>query len=250
MTCIQRVKYGKQPLVEVIFQMRFPTVLNINATDPVKFQDEIRDSYPFYRTIVQESDVVVNDSKRSVVKEINHEFISVDKMMKINLTSSFLAISTLSYDRWESFYDSIIRIKQVFEKIYKPVFYTRIGLRYIDVIDRADLGLMDSGWTELIQPAILGIINKANQSTIKQWSVKSEYLYEGSDIATRQLFQLAVKDGQLPPVMVFDCDYFKMGSIQKNTVEELSIVLHEKSSTFLRNAITEVLHEAMKPMPL
>ena len=140
MAIIERVKYGKNPLAEVIYQLRFPTILNINATDPVHFQEAIKNDYPFYRKIIQENEFVVNDVKSSVTKEINHEFVSADKKSKVNLTSSFMAISSLTYNQWECFREKIKIIREVFESIYQPPFYTRVGLRYKDVIDRTRFG--------------------------------------------------------------------------------------------------------------
>ena len=37
----KRVKYQEAPLVEVICQLRFPTILSINANEPVEFQEAI-----------------------------------------------------------------------------------------------------------------------------------------------------------------------------------------------------------------
>lgn len=247
---IKRVKYRKQPLVEVICQLRFPTILSINANDPVSFQDEIRENFPYYKKIVNEKEFVLNNENRSLIKETNHEFINVSKKTKINLTSSFLAISSLEYDRWEKFKEVVCTILQVLEKVYKPAFYTRVGLRYKDVIDRKRLGIPEKGWVELIKPNILGIIDKTNQTTIKQWSVKSEYQFADSDIATKQIFYLAEKNDEDMPVMVFDCDYFKGGLIPLQDIGILTDRLHEKSSVFLRNAITEELHNVMEPQEL
>lgn len=250
MADIERVKYEKQPLVEVIYQLRYPTILSISASDPVQFQDAIKRDYPFYRKIVQEKEVVVNDVKRSVIKETNHEFISVNKAVKVNLTSSFIAISTLSYDQWENFRELSKLVRNTFEQIYQPTFYTRVGLRYKDVIDRTKFGLQDKGWIDLIKPNVLGIINETNQFSLKQWSVNSEFTFPGSDVATKQMLHLATKVGDSLPVMVFDCDYFKMGNIPINEVSALSDQLHDRSSSFLRSSITEELHLAMIPQAL
>ena len=43
----KRVKYNRCPLVEVIFQLRFPTILSINSKQPADFQEKIRKEYPF-----------------------------------------------------------------------------------------------------------------------------------------------------------------------------------------------------------
>ena len=49
----KRVRYEKSPLVEVIFQLRFPTILSINAVQPVEFQELIRKEFPFYEEGVE-----------------------------------------------------------------------------------------------------------------------------------------------------------------------------------------------------
>lgn len=38
----QRVIYHKNPLVEVVCQLRFPTILKIDAEIPVAFQEAVR----------------------------------------------------------------------------------------------------------------------------------------------------------------------------------------------------------------
>jgi uncharacterized protein (TIGR04255 family) len=43
-----RVIYEKNPLDEVLCQLRFPTVLKIDAEPPAAFQELIRADYPFY----------------------------------------------------------------------------------------------------------------------------------------------------------------------------------------------------------
>jgi uncharacterized protein (TIGR04255 family) len=42
----QRVKHIRNPLMEVICQVRFPKILRIDAEVPVNFQEEIRSEYP------------------------------------------------------------------------------------------------------------------------------------------------------------------------------------------------------------
>ncbi|MCX6020148.1 MAG: TIGR04255 family protein, partial [Chloroflexi bacterium] len=44
----ERVIYGRNPLVEVICQIRFPTILRISEGNLSDFQDKIRIEYPLY----------------------------------------------------------------------------------------------------------------------------------------------------------------------------------------------------------
>ena len=247
---IHRVKYNKNPLAEVVFQLRYPTILSINAKEPFEFQERIKNVFPYYQKLINKTEVDVNGIKQHIGEEINYEFVSTDKGTKINLTSSFIAVSTVKYERWEFFRSIIKDVKIAFEEVYRPAFYIRLGLRYKDVIDRQVLGLADKGWTELICPHILGTINETNQNTLKQWVVNCEFFDPASQIQTRQVFQLLQKIGTSNIVMAFDCDYFIIANVSQDSVFNLSDQLHEKSSTFMRNAITQTLHEAMEPETL
>ena len=50
----KRAKYKNCPLVEVIFQLRFPTILSINTKQPAEFQEKIRIDYPYYDEGIEE----------------------------------------------------------------------------------------------------------------------------------------------------------------------------------------------------
>lgn len=44
----ERYQYARAPLVEVICQLRFPTILSIGAKEPAEFQEAIRKDFPQY----------------------------------------------------------------------------------------------------------------------------------------------------------------------------------------------------------
>ena len=106
---LKRVRYEKSPLVEVIFQLRFPTILSINSNQPVVFQEQIREKYPFFEEQLEEQgDILYNPqikatALRKTGENKNYAFISEDNLTKINLTPSFIAISTMAYTQWEEF---------------------------------------------------------------------------------------------------------------------------------------------------
>lgn len=62
----KRVKYNRCPLVEVIFQLRFPTILSINSKQPADFQEKIRKEYPFYdEGIEEQNELLINTNGKS-----------------------------------------------------------------------------------------------------------------------------------------------------------------------------------------
>ena len=130
----KRVKYKNCPLVEVIFQLRFPTILSINTKQPAEFQEKIRRDYPYYdEGIEEQNELLLNaNGKAAQVKtnqNKNYSFISIDETYKVNLTSTFIAISTRKYTQWEEFSVKVEQVVKAFQEVYEVPFYTRIGLR-------------------------------------------------------------------------------------------------------------------------
>ena len=87
----------------------------------------------------------------------NYEFATEDGICKVNLTRTYLSISTSDYTRWEDFKDRLRGPYDALIQVYSPAFFTRIGLRYIDVFRRSVLGLEEANWNELLKPFVLGL---------------------------------------------------------------------------------------------
>lgn len=161
-----RVEFAKNTLKQVIFQVRFPTILRISASQPADFQECLRDHYPLYdqqtpglglpsefARLVQQLGI---DQKLS--QPATHNFHTTDRKRSVGLTQDFISVTTNSYVRWTAFRGEIEAALKALTDIYKPKFYRRIGLRYQNLIDREDLGLADKDWSDLINPSLLGIL--------------------------------------------------------------------------------------------
>ena len=145
---IERVRYEKCPLVEVAYQLNFPTILSIEAEMPVKFQNEIRKAFPQYQIQTeQENEITVNITGEDVnpmfkhrsVRKL-HQFISEEGKWKITLAKNQLAISTLKYEQWEDMMRRFEQPLKVFSEVYDQSYFERVGLRYVDAIKRSDAG--------------------------------------------------------------------------------------------------------------
>lgn len=249
----KRVRYEKSPLVEVIFQLRFPTILSINKTQPADYQDRVRERYPFFQeNIEQQGEVVIGPNGPQQIKTSqnkNYSFISADNKYKINLTSTFIAVSTLSYTQWEDFIKEIEYAITPFEEIYKPSFYIRVGLRYVDVISRSELGLNDKKWTELIQPHILGIVTDEIEDGINSYLMETDFKC-GDGTNAKHHFELVNAEGNSEVSFLIDSDYFSLGTINTDDVKTISEKLHVNSGNFLASAITSELEAAMMPVSI
>lgn len=245
-----RVKYANTPLAEVIFQVRFPNILRISTEEPSAFQEAIRADYPLFSVNNNETIVEVNGQKQSVGKTKNYQFISSDGRSKVNLTNAFVALSTLKYERWELFHDECNKIVDVFQRVYTPSIIQRIGLRYKDVITRSKWGLDSSPWRELLDCKYLGILADENGTNVNRYVLDYEF-EDVPPINTHRHFELIRVNPQSSELsLLIDCDYSVNGLMPPDNISGIAEDLHERSSRFLRTAISEKLHFAMEPIDL
>lgn len=256
-----RVVYRRNPLVEVVCQLRFPPILRILSREPSEFQDEIRDAYPLYEKqtgLEAPPGVAAVLSRLGVEGEpdrVNHRFFTedpADRRRTISLARDFVAISEKTYRRWEVFRQEIERAKEALEVTYNPSFYSRVGLRYRDVIDPIPIGLEDRAWAELLNEGLLGILG-AEPIRDRVSEAKSEFLLsldepDGAYIRVRH--GLAKRDETGAQVYRIDADCFATGRIGADHALPVLDAFNRTAGNFFRWAIAPALHEALGPEPL
>lgn len=241
-----RVKYLKSTLREVIFQLRFPKILKLVEEAPATFQESIIADYPLYNIQKNETVVEINGQQQQQLNESNHSFISASGKTKVNLTSNFIAVSTLEYDRWEKFKGEIMQVLDKFDSCYHVPGIQRIGLRYKNLISRQKLELSES-WPALLKPSVLGPL--ALRDDIEKY--KTEFELKNSDNCfTRHHYEL-VREFPSPELLfMLDCDYYHTGFYKLAQVGELSDELHELSQQFIEESHQPILLRAMQPIEL
>ncbi len=161
-----RSHYPNCPAHEVICQLRFPTILTINTVEPADFQEAIRETFPQYarRQDVTPPKVTGLGGPNPRVEQqppvTNYHFLSADGRWKLNLTKDFIALSTLRYNGWEDFAHHLDKPLAAFIKLYKPAYFQRVGIRYVNFFSRQKLGLEDVPWAELFAPAYTGVFRE------------------------------------------------------------------------------------------
>jgi len=160
-----REMYRRSPLAEVALQLRFPPILRIDAESPSQFQDGIRAVYPLYRRGTPTSHIPpeVPAQLRNLIQgmgagpgAIHHMFESEDRKWSVTLSRENIVLKTTAYTRWEEFSRRANVLREKLVELYQPTSYTRIGLRYVDIIRRSILQLSDVKWSDLLRPQIAG----------------------------------------------------------------------------------------------
>lgn len=256
-----RVHYNNPQLVEVICQLRFPAILAIGAKDPADFQDAVRDMFPRYAAKQEQPAPKItgmgtpNAHLETPKPVVNHNFISADGKWKLNLTSNFISLSTVAYPGWGAFGQHFDRPLAQFIRIYRPAYFERIGLRYMNIFSRQKLGLEGDQWRELIAAPYLGVLADSGvaEDQVQKCFVDVDMRLDSSCHAkihagpavARPNVPGAPKDPEVK--FLYDMDLSMGGQIDPRMAAAGLETLHSHSTPLFQGAITDRLHEALEP---
>jgi uncharacterized protein (TIGR04255 family) len=252
--------FQSNPLAEVICQLQFPTVLRIAADVPSEFQERIRQSYPEFRQDAGASGLPPDISQVIANLPINvqqgpiYSFENEGATRTITLTRDAVSITERQYTRWEDLRAEIELVRSALEEIYQPSFYSRIGLRYQDVLDPSALGLAGVPWSDLLHPAVAGLLGAEDEirSSVRNLGGAAEIeISEIADAAVRLQYGLVQgSEGGSTRPFALDADFF---TTQRSAFEHVPTILdtfNNLAGNLFRWAITERLRDALRPTPL
>ena len=252
-----RCIYHRNQLGEVICQLRFPEILAISAKLPVDFQEAIRSDFPQYAARKEApapklTGVPGNLTLEKQEPTINYSFTSADGIWRVNLTGKFISLSCSRYTRWEEFAQKLDKPLAAFIKIYKPAYFERVGLRYLNFFSRRALDLEGTPFSELFHPSYLGILSEedVNESAASRSSVDAELSIRGGcKVKLHAGPGLVKRSGQTDQEVkfIFDQDLFMPGKLPVNLSAGALQTLHAQADSIFRGAITPMLHRAMEP---
>ena len=253
--------YEKAQLIEVICQLRFPTILSIDTKEPADFQETVREKFPRYHTQIDRVPGQGPDRKPREVT--NHNFLTEDGSYKLNMTKNFISLSTMRYAGWEAFAGVLDEPLGHFINIYRPAYFERVGLRYVNGFSRSVLGLEGRRWNDLIQPQYLAVLDDdgVDENSVTKCAVDLELrLDERASLkihAGPGTVKRAVRTPQgLQTVQeketrfIFDQDLFVHGKVKLPEVTETLEALHGHADRIFSDAITDVLHDAMEAVEI
>ncbi len=251
-----RVIYARNPLAEVICQLRFPGILKIGAPagadDLARFQDRIRSEYPLLN---DRSAAIAPGVSLELLKAVglagvvSHEFVSADEEHKVVIGRDSIAVATLAYVRWELFREKLMVALDAFRDLYSPAFFSRIGLRYRNQIERESLGLDGQNWASLLAPQVAGPLASSHVPGVVERSAGEVGLrLTESDVATLRFGTVALESGQ--QAFMIDNDFFTDRKTEVSDASEVLDRLHARSGTVFRWCIGDRLHAAMEPQPV
>jgi uncharacterized protein (TIGR04255 family) len=249
-----RFIYAKAPLTDVICQLRFPPILRIESDPPADFQDRIRAIFPLLERGAQHVGLA-QGLPPEILKMIgsatggtHYIFRTEDQTFSLTLAPDWLALSTKKYDRWEAFRKLLIPPLEALVDFYKPAFFTRIGLRYQNAINRAALGLKAHPWVDLLIPSILGALVEpqfeANVIEVRK-TIRANFPDRTGGVFVQHGF--GGDSGRDRNTYLLDFDFYT----EKTEVDNAVAILddfHTRAGRAFRWCIRPVLHERLEPL--
>lgn len=253
-----RCHYRSNQIAEVICQLRFPEILSIGTTAPAAFQDAIRDEFPQFirRQDLPAPKITGMPGHLSLENQpgvINYQFSSADGAWRVNLTSRFISLTCNRYSSWEDFAKKLDKPLAAFIQIYKPAYFERIGLRYLNFISRYELGLEGVPFSQLIAPCYLGPLMEEDvqEANSTRCNIDAELnIRGGCRLKVHAGPGFVKKNGKSDQEVkfIFDQDLFMPGQVPVNLSAGALQTLHAQAWSIFRGAITDQLHNAMDPI--
>jgi uncharacterized protein (TIGR04255 family) len=248
-----RVVYDRNPLEVVICQLSFPAILRIASEEPAEFQEQLREAYPNFKEISptpfpENVGPIVSWTLPSTFKA--YEFSSETGEWQVTLTRESLALTCKKYSRWEDFRHRLQVGVAALLQVYRPPFYTRVGLRYQNVINRAELGLSGIPWSDLLSRSLAGEFHSPLENSIEAAKHIIILGIPGGPARVTLQHGLATRGTDKEICYIIDNDF---SILERTGVDDATRTLdyfNRQSGKLFRWCITERLHLAMGPQPI
>jgi uncharacterized protein (TIGR04255 family) len=138
------------------------------------------------------------------------------------------------------------------DDLYKPGFFTRIGLRYTNVIRRDAIGLQGVPWSRLLRREVLGELalpqfEKALDRVVNRAVVLKLPADEGKVVFRHGLANVAGTPPSENAYMI-DFDFFKDARMETLDAKPTLDKFHEYAGHAFRWAITPELYNTLGPV--
>lgn len=147
-------RFGHNFLKQVVCEFRFPTLVDLGTQKPpVSLVKALRRDYPILDSA---SEFTLSIGSPTAGTSRAHVFRASRGGWAVSLKDSSISLETKSYPGFKTFRERIAAVVAAASEIIDSDFFTRIGLRYINVIDHPHDPVR--GWinSDLVAPLLSG----------------------------------------------------------------------------------------------
>jgi uncharacterized protein (TIGR04255 family) len=218
------------------------------------FQDKVRKAFPLYElqpnAVTQQLPPELLRALGNPSGPATHAFKTSDGVSTISLSVEAMAVSTSKYVKWEQFAESLKLALSALVEAYEPAFFTRVGLRYQNLIMRSELGLQDTPWDELLEAHISGELGLPGwEENVLEFrhAVRCTLPSEGAFYLQHGI---GFKEGSDEPGYIIDFDFYTDARVEVNDALATAEKFNRRTGSAFRSCIRETLHHKLEPSPV
>jgi uncharacterized protein (TIGR04255 family) len=150
--------FTRNTLAAVIVQLRFHPILKIADLLPA-FQDQLRERFPGYEQVDSQQFEFNPASGMRMTNETEHRFRAENEPVVVSLTRFAISIEYSAHRDRRVLLQDVATLSKALA-IYAPVRPVRLGLRYVNIIERESLGRdlrRTLTWSDLLTPAFAAV---------------------------------------------------------------------------------------------
>ena len=197
-------RYKRSFLSQVVCEFRFPTLMELGAErPPASFVSALRKEYP---TFERTNEVTLGLGTGSTGSNHAHVFRAPKLNWAVSLKQSSFSLETTAYTDFAHMKQRILRVVEAASKIIDSDFFTRIGIRYINAIDRGENPA--EGW---INPELVGPLRSGAFQGILEYAGKLQVTAPDGGALVQHGIRLKPKhlDETVQPEYVLDLDVYR-----------------------------------------
>lgn len=220
-------RYKLNFLKQAVCELRFPTLMELgDSRPPSALVAALRKEYP-HLELANQVTIGVGASTGS---SNAHIFRSSKFDWTVSLSQSSLSIETTAYKGFPQMRERILRVVDAAAKIIDSDFFTRVGLRYINVID-VDEDPTD-GW---VNPALVQPVLSRHFTGIQEYAGRLQLLADDGGCLLQHGIRLKkpARDGKASsPEYLLDIDSNRNDVALSDTAEALDAMHNQVFDIF------------------
>jgi uncharacterized protein (TIGR04255 family) len=213
-------KFDVNFIKTAVCELKFPTILEFEKNPPVDIQKKLRKDYPLFNR-VKSLDVGLNKTSTSQ----HYTLHSSDGKWFVTIKPDFISLETTSYKTFEDFLKRLEVVLAASISSIDTDFFTRVGLRYINLIP-----IGGSEFKGFVNPTLVAPFENDIFGDLSQYS----QIVSGALSSGRYNFRHGIKplesDSQKPEYFL-DFDYYNEMVSTDNVTETLK-AFHEYNFSF------------------
>lgn len=249
----EATRYKRNALKQVVCQIVFQPILKIQKDVGIEdFQDLIRARFPEYQSEkVRSIKINAADPGDVEIGEMSvHKFVRPDDVSSLQLAADTVSIEYQKHNNHEPILADVALALDALQKVYGSVSIKRLGLRYINVVDKAQLEKdlsEELEWSDLIEQQFLlvphEVVDLDDSRFLNEITGKFDPGY-----LTLKYGILADKAAEGRNTFRFDIDRYETGALKTDEIEnKIKNFVHDTYSVFAL-AMGDKLKKWMEPL--